>query len=492
MTRRPPLRRGPSRAHPHRRRGSVLIIALWIAFGLVALALYFAQTVSFELRAADQRTAAYEAAQAIAGALRYASNVLATVPEAPGVPPDEFDYLSEAIPIGEATVWFLGRPLRHARANQPAFGLVDEASKLNLNTATVEMLQLLPGMTPEFAAAIVDWRDADSEPGPGGAEDETYLRLSPAYRCKNAPFESVEELRLVYGADLSYLFGEDANLNGVLDPNENDGDAGPPYDNRDGYLDAGLLEYVTVYSAEPNTRSDGTARLNVNAPDPQALASFLQQAFGTDRANAVLLRLGLAGPGGGPGGGGPGGGPGGGAAATNRFTSLLQFYLRSGLTPDEFAQVEGDLTVSTNTVLVGLVNVNTAPEAVLACLPGIGPENAAALVAYRESQSGRLTSLAWVAEVLDEADAIQAGPYLTARSYQYTADLVALGRQGRGYQRVRAVLDTRDGTPRVIARQDLTHLGWALGPEVREMLFTARREGIPLSSSRRAGGLLTW
>ena len=34
------------------------------------------------------------------------------------------------------------------------FKLVDEASKLNLNTATVEMLQLLPRMTPELAAAI--------------------------------------------------------------------------------------------------------------------------------------------------------------------------------------------------------------------------------------------------------------------------------------------------------------------------------------------------
>lgn len=493
MTRRPPALPGPPRTPPHRRRGSVLIIALWIAFGLVALALYFAQTVSFELRAADQRAAAYEATQAIAGALRYASNVLATVPETPGLPPDEFDYLSEAIPIGEATVWLLGRNPQRALANLPAYGLMDEAAKLNLNTATLEMLQQLPGMTPEFAAAIVDWRDADSEPGPGGAEDEIYLRLSPAYRCKNAPFESVEELRLVHGADLIYLFGEDANLNGVLDPNENDGDASPPYDNRDGYLDAGLFEYVTVYSAEPNTRSDGSPRINVNDPNPQTLASFLEQAFGTDRANAILLRLGTSGPGGGPGGGGPGGGgPGGDAGANNRFTSLLQFYLRSGMTPDEFAQVEADLTVSTNTVLVGRVNVNTAPEAVLACLPGIGPENAAALVAYRDSLSGRLTSLAWVTEVLEEADAIEAGPYLTARSYQYTADLVALGRQGRGYQRVRAVFDTRDGTPRVIARQDLTHLGWALGPEVRELLFTARREGIPLSGSRRAGGGWTW
>jgi len=55
------------------------------------------------------------------------------------------------------------------------------------------------------------------------------------------------------------LYGEDTNLNGVLDPNENDGDVSLPTDNRDGRLDAGLLEYVTVYTRQPNTGSDGSA-----------------------------------------------------------------------------------------------------------------------------------------------------------------------------------------------------------------------------------------
>ena len=46
--------------------------------------------------------------------------------------------------------------------------------------------------------------------------------------------------------------------NGVLDPNENDGDANPPTDNMDGTLDPGLLEYVTVYTREPTTTRSGT------------------------------------------------------------------------------------------------------------------------------------------------------------------------------------------------------------------------------------------
>src|SRR5207249_3756045 len=110
----------------------------------------------------------------------------------------------------------------------------DESSKLNLNTATLEMLETLPRMTPEFAAAIIDWRDTDENVSQGGAESESYLRLTSPYRCKNTNFESVAELRHVMGADLDMIYGEDANLNGVLDINENDGDISSPSDNRDG------------------------------------------------------------------------------------------------------------------------------------------------------------------------------------------------------------------------------------------------------------------
>ena len=56
--------------------GSVLIIVLWIALGLVAITLYFANAMSSELRAADNRVAALVADQAIEGAARYVTSVL--------------------------------------------------------------------------------------------------------------------------------------------------------------------------------------------------------------------------------------------------------------------------------------------------------------------------------------------------------------------------------------------------------------------------------
>jgi type II secretory pathway component PulK len=443
----------------NRAEGSVLIIVLWVAFGLVTVSLYFAQSMSFELRAADNRVASMEAEQAIAGAARYVSNVLALA-EVPGTLPDLLSYQSEAVPVGEAMFWIIGRNDLPGLPDQPFFGLIDEASKLNLNTATIEMLQLLPGMTPELAAAIVDWRDSDSEVSPGGAEDEIYQRLNPPYRCKNAPFESIDELRLVYGMDLEILYGEDANLNGVLDPNENDGDASLPYDNRDGRLDPGLLEYVTVYSREPNASATGESRVNVAGTDQQPLASLLQEHFDTERANEILQRVGMGG-----GGGGGGLGP---------VRSVLDFYMRSGMTAEEFVMVENVLTVSTNRFTEGLVNVNTASEEVLACLPGIGFDHAASLVSFRETQRANLAyrpSVAWVTEVLDEASAREAGQYLTAGSYQFTADIAAVGRFGRGYQRVKFIFDTSEDAPRIVYRQDLTHLGWALGRQVRNDLL---------------------
>src|SRR5215471_15182389 len=57
-------------------RGSVLIIVLWIAFGLVSITLYFANSMSSELRASDNRVSGLSAEQAIEGAARYVNYIL--------------------------------------------------------------------------------------------------------------------------------------------------------------------------------------------------------------------------------------------------------------------------------------------------------------------------------------------------------------------------------------------------------------------------------
>ena len=423
-----------------RQDGSVLIIVMWIAFGLVSLALYFAHSMSLELRAADNRVAGTEAEEAIAGAARYVSNVLANVQQ-PGTLPDTNTYRFAAVPVGDATFWLIGRGDAQDSSATAYFGLVDEASKLNLNTASTNMLLGLPRMTADLAANIVAWRSSANNNTVGGAKSETYLRLNPPYQCKNAPFETVDELRLVYGAYLDVLYGEDVNLNGVLDPNENDGDVSPPADDQNGRLDPGILEYVTVYSHEPGLTTNGTARVVVT--NATQLGSFLRNA-------GVTVRPGRT------------------------YTSVLDFYYQSGISAEDFAKVEDQIR---NPSLDGLVNVNTASAAVLACLfagAGADTNNAVSLVAYRQSQAYPLTSLAWVKDVLDAQTARRVGPYLTGKSYQFTADIAAVGHFGRGYRRVKYIFDTSDSAPKVLYRQELTHMGWALGKQARATSLLAK------------------
>ena len=437
--------------------GSLLIIVLWITFGLVALTLYFAHSMNQELHASDNRVAAIEANQAIDGAARYLSNVLATVAY-PGEMPAPVDFACEAVPVGEAKFWLIGRDTNDWEMilTKPAFGLVDEASKINLNAPwlTADMIQYLPGMTPQIAAGIMDWRDANTSISTDGAEDETYSKLTNPYKTKNAPFESVEELRLVAGMTKDVLYGEDANLNGMLDANENDADDSAPNDNRDGRLDPGLMEYFTVYSYEPMTGTN----IN-NQQDVQSLLQTLIPARATEIIGQLFPRRPPR--------------PGGGATPTPPKNSVLEFYLASGMTEDEFAQVYPYLAPTTNI----MVNVTTASQAVLECLPGIGTDYAAQLISYREANPSKLTSLAWVAAAMNnDTNAVLAGPYITSHSYQYTADIAAVGHHNRGYQRVRFVFDTSEGVPLLIHRQDLTHLGWALGKETRTELLAAAKE----------------
>ena len=69
-------------------------------------------------------------------------------------------------------------------------------------------------------------------------------------------------------------------------------------------------------------------------------------------------------------------------------------------------------------------------------------------------------------DVLDQNSAMQAGPYLTGKSHQFSTVVAAVGHYGRGYKRVKFIFDTSQGTPRIVYRQDLTHMGWALGKTV--------------------------
>ncbi len=457
----------PRRTRVAGNRASTLVIVLWIAFGLVSITLYFAQSMNYELRAADNRVCGLAAEQAIDGGARYVSYVLANLPTN-GLMPDPSTYDSRAVPVGDSHFWLIGRDTNYSSGPAAiAFGLVDEASKLNLNSATSNMLAVLPSMNVDLTQAILDWRDTN-----GGSGSQTYYSMMhPPYQNKSAPFETVDELRMVYGADMDTLIGEDANRNGILDPDEND-------ENHNNVLDPGLLEYVTVYSREPMTNADGTARINIQALTAASsgpLRTLLEANLNASRADQIMSALGLAG-GTGSAPNPPGGAPAApGAGAGVVFRSPLEFFVRSTMTSDEFAAIANKITVTNGAYIEGRININTASPAVLACLPGISdtPDIAQTLVDYREANPDRLNSIGWIVDALGSSSsttlqALEAVDCITTVSYQFSADIAAVGPHGRGYRRTLFIFDTADGTPKIIYRQDRTHLGWALGKDVRQ------------------------
>jgi len=135
--------------------------------------------------------------------------------------------------------------------------VIDELSKLNINTATKEQLLGLPDMVEEIADAIIDWRDSDDMPSGLGVESGYYEGLAYGYIARNGPFRTLRELLLVKDVSEELFYGEDTNLNGRLDYNERDGQESPPVDDGDNVLDVGWAAYLTCYPSGSSTSSAG-------------------------------------------------------------------------------------------------------------------------------------------------------------------------------------------------------------------------------------------
>ena len=436
--------------------GSVLIIVLWIAIGLVSIALYFANSMTYELRASDNRVSGLMADQTIEGAARYVGTALANF-ATNGAVPDNTQFHCEAVAVGDSKFWLLGRDPNAGNSTEPYFGLMDEGGKLNLNNVSTNVFQYLPNMSADFADALLDWR------GTNGIVSLNYASLG--YAPKYAPFETVDELRLVYGATVDLLAGEDLNRNGVLDKSEKDL-------NSNGELDPGLFEYTTVYTREPNFHADGTTLTNVNTATQNDFRSLFQNA-GTSSATSMaqsIYRYIHPNPDN--------------PRIVNNLNGILDFALRCknlNMSSDDFSKISSNVTTSTNAYFRGRVNVNTACADVLTALftgRNVDEQTAAGaaqtLITYRRQNPNNLNSIVWIIDALGNnspvVTALARGDFVTTHSYQFTADIAAVGPFGRGYRRVKFIFDMSDGSPKVLYRQDLSRLGWALGEKARETL----------------------
>jgi competence ComEA-like helix-hairpin-helix protein len=375
---------------------------------------------------------------------------------------------------GVFRVFYPGDP---DRGEELRYGVRDEEALLNVNEATDSELQMLPGMTSDLIAALIDFQDEDETARPGGAEMDYYLSLSPPYLARNAPFETVRQLLGVRGFTGEVLLGEDRNANGLLDDSEDDGPVSEPDDNQDHRLDLGLARYFTVHSSVQNVNAAGENRVDVQSADESTLTTISgitpdiakalvtyrsQQRLGSldDLLDVTRINPQAPAPQPAP---SPASGPGPGQRPTPPppppppRSSAPRGSGEKLISQDLLLQIADDITLQSESELPGLININTADAAVLHCLPGIERELAQAIVNYRQS-SGSFPNVAWLLRVPGMTRQIfkQVAPKVTARSETYRILSEGVITSSGVRQRVEVVVRYRSGTFDTLSyREDL-------------------------------------
>ncbi len=184
------------------RRGSALLMVLWLTAALAAIGLTVASTVRGETErtqtSVDDARSWFEARGGIERAAlhilwgrNYAGQDESKIYYEPGQPSMDLAFPSAAVHVD----------------------IIPETSKLNLNRSSPdELLRLLVALgTPEdravtITAAIVDWRTS-SNPQGASEFDSFYLSQSPSFLPRHASFRENEELLLVQGMTSELYYG---------------------------------------------------------------------------------------------------------------------------------------------------------------------------------------------------------------------------------------------------------------------------------------------
>jgi hypothetical protein len=516
-------------------RQGVVLIAVLVVVSVLALAAYqYSELMNAETRAAAGSTRAAQTRRAAESGVHYVAALLSdptylsdTLSDNPYDNPTYFkDVLVQDSDNPKNRLRFsiigLRSPDDPDAPTQPwRYGVVDEASKINVNgllrydksgAQGLKILMKLPNMTDDLSNSILDWVDGSTTtPRSGGAKNEYYSALQPSYRVKNGPMDSLDEMLLIKGVTYDLLYGTDRNRNGQLDSGEDSGNG----------LDRGWSPYLTIYSREPNIDSTGQPRVYLNGKDLAALQSQLgavQPALDPNLINFILAaRLyGMTSPG--------GGGPGGGAvvrvttpsnADMQAVMSKLQTDMSSGNnqnlksisslfglvtatvqvtvgtgrnqktvtwpSPLIDPSVQRTLlpplldkcTTSQSTDLPPRINVATASQTVLSALVsdsatgGLQDTDVQSIISKQPTFTPDnpvdpiYQTPAWlITEAgLKPATVQSIERYVTSRSLVYSFQVLGYFEGGGPATRLEAVVDTSFGRPRVVYVRDITELG---------------------------------
>jgi DNA uptake protein ComE-like DNA-binding protein len=326
--------------------------------------------------------------------------------------PDDF----RDVALGPGTFSVIRRSAME-EGGQTIYGISDEEGRLNLNQTSPEELAKIYGVTPEIAAAITDWKDDDNNISPGGAEAEYYMGLKPPYLPRNGPFQSVRELLMVRGISRDLLLADDKKQNGLL-PRTAQGPSvprgGATGRRESDSLDAGLANIFTVDGWVENSNAAGDDRINIQTADENALSSIhgisktIARAIvayrGQNKPDSIVDLLDVTAP-------------------QNRQNARPEGDNNNQPTGPKvineelFLEIADSVTTQSTRELAGLVDINTASAQVLACLPGMNPELAQAVVSHRSS-AGFFPNIASVLKVPGMSRPIlkQLANRITARS----------------------------------------------------------------------------
>jgi len=352
--------------------GMALILALFAIIILTALVVTFASVARTDVLLAGNRTAMLQAFYGAQSSLNYCRSVLAAHNPTVETLATETDWVQVEDGKTGAVEWQYPVSTPAVALDIPGFTVTavieDESARLNINTLNTAsaaedtskaMLMALPGMTEEAADSILDWRDANDNSRPLGAESDYYLTLPSPYEAANGPFETIDELRLVRGVD-AVMF-------------EGDGTAANP----------GLRNLVTVRSGESNlgrtdistaTAAQVAARIGGLTPQ-QITAARWARAGRHSLGDVVSMSI-------------PG-------VSWQRLARALDRFYAAG--PN-----------STASFAKGTVNLNTAGESVLEVI-GLPADEAQAVINQRATApltKGQLVNLVSREHLIAVADSI--------------------------------------------------------------------------------------
>jgi len=257
---------------PTKARGSILIIVIW-AIAVLAVIVGGTQVVCYRMAAVGAKN--LEQVQARWAARAGVEQVIAVL-SYNLENPNPSDALAIVRDLEDTAVGKTGTgtwEITHVMDGQLYLGPMDESSKLNINTVSMnEMTEMdLDGLSQDVIDAIIDWRDEDDEVSLMGAEEDFYRNRNLNYEPRNSDLKSVAEMELIAGVWPESLRGPDTRLINNFDTSDT--------------LEPGWGEYFTAYTNTRGLTEEGLPRFRLDDAEESEIAEYF--GLTDDQASSV-------------------------------------------------------------------------------------------------------------------------------------------------------------------------------------------------------------